>query len=333
MSVAEAVVRSADSQSTPEPGVGTSKQKARSASESAKRLGIDGTGIHSTDRDIASWEKKLWHYQDNLIDELTKEWNQHLYYCANHQYITWHRDQRRWMPRRTTPWRVRSVYNLTEKCLNLRVSRLTENKPAVTVQAATADREDLEKAELKEQVFWSIWNKLKLQDRWIRGRRWAGKCGIAFLKGGWDPEAGEVQPATKILPLYRSIPKDMGEPMVEQRGVLTEMPETQEIEFEEVMVGEVEQYVDRDGNALGPVMGIEITDDGEEREVRNPPPPETAYIADGEVFFDVRNAFNVRWDQYTEDIADSWYIQDAEVLPGSRVLALFPDKVEQLAKA
>lgn len=311
------------------PGQGTDKRKAAAETERLEQLGVMGVGIHSTDEDIERWEDQLWHDQDDLVEEQSKEWRQNLHYVANRQYIAWHREARRWIPKKMVPWRIRSIYNVLQKAVSVRVSRLTENKPTVAVVAATTDREDVEKAEYKETLFWYLWNALDLHRKVTLARRWATKCASGFLQVGWDPEAGPEYPVTRKRVRWKQQPVTdpaTGQPVTGPDGAP---------QMEQVYDGIEEFYVDRAGQPLGPVETIEEDPDepGKTRKVRQPVPPEADTYHEGMPFVDVESGFNVRFDKYTDDVAESWYVQKAKIMPATRILSAFPDAVEILREA
>lgn len=314
-----------------ERGFGLNR-KSPAAKDAAKaiaqgsELGIVIVGASSTDEEIAQWEDRLWADQDDAVDELAREWRLHLYYTAGIQHLTYHRE-RGWLVRRTIPGRVRSTYNVTAKSVGIRVSRLTENKPTVTVQARTTEQEDLDRAELKETLFWALWDKLDVHQRLVRARRWASKCGSGILKCGWDPNAGPPIPVTRKTPVFEEQPQldpVTGQPALGPDG----QPVTQR-----VLVGIKEEYLNAKGEPVGLVTETTVLDDGTETVRKLPPPDATDFLHEGEAFIDVRTPFNVRWDPYEDDIADSWYVQDAEIMPTTAILAMFPDALDKLKEA
>jgi hypothetical protein len=309
-------------------GRGTTAAASRAAAAKLEQIGLQGIGYHSTDEELADWEDRLWHDQDDLVDERAKEWQQHLHYCANEQFIAYHKDRRQWIPRRTVPWRIRASYNVVQKAVNLRVARLTENKPTVSVQAATGSMADVEKAEYKESLFWYLWEELHLHLAIVRARRWATKCGAGFLKVGWDLDAGGEYPVTRKRPRYETVMVPQTDPATGQ-----EIPGAPPVPTQ-VYVGIEEVYLDARGNELGPVEAMEDDPEtGTKRLVRAPVPEDADTYYDGQAFCDVRSPFNIRYDKYVDDPSDSWYIQDAEILPGSKILAMLPDIADKLAEA
>jgi hypothetical protein len=301
----------------------------RKAKERLESIGVLGVGRSSTPEEIEQFESKLWEEQDPWVDELAKEWKKILDYCANRQHISWHRDARRWIPKKTVPWRIRSVYNVLSKAVKVRVARLTESKPTINVIAGSTDKEDVDAAEYKESQFWHLWNQLDLHGTIVRCRRWATKCASGFIKVDFDPEAGDECPATKKVIRYKQVPAL--DPMTQQPL----LHPTGEPVTEQVYDGIEEVYVDAKGRELGPVYEMQDDPDnpGEKKRVKLDPPEGTEFYRDGWPTAQVRTPFNIRYDRYVDDVAESWYVQDAQIVRGSDVLATWPDKIGQIREA
>lgn len=310
-------------------GRGGDKRVSKSAQSSLEAIGLAGIGYGSTDEELADWEDRLWHDQDDYLEPAQREWQQHLHYVANEQFIAYHRERRGWIPRRAVPWRIRASYNVCQKAVNVRVGRLTENKPTVSVQAATADLADVEKAEYKQSLFWYLWETLRLHYAVVRARRWATKCGAGFLKVGWDPDGGLTFPVTVKKPRYETVLAPPTDPTTGQPIPGAEPAEQQ------VYTGQVDEfYVDAKGNVIGPVEEWEQDPDTlERRKVRHSQPEECDTYTEGQVTVGVRSPFNVRYDKYVDDPSDSWYVQDAEILPASKIIAALPGIEDKLRDA
>ncbi|MGE0347318.1 MAG: hypothetical protein AB7N73_14470 [Gemmatimonadales bacterium] len=303
------------------------RQESEKAVQQGTDLGITIVGAKSTDEEIAQWEARLWADQDDAVDELAREWRLHLYYTAGIQHLAYHRE-RGWFVRRAIPGRIRSTYNVCAKAVGIRVSRLTENKPTVTVQARTSEQSDLDRAEMKETLFWGLWDELRLHAKLVQARRWASKCGSGILKCGWDPDAGPPIPATRKTPVFEDRP--IADPTTGQPAI---DPATGQPMTEKVLVGIKEEYLDEKGEAIGLVTETTVLEDGSTTVTRNEPPEGTRFYHDGQAYVDVRTSFNVRWDPFEDDIGDSWYVQDAEILPTTAILAMFPDALKEIQDA
>ncbi|MFL5912772.1 MAG: hypothetical protein ACJ768_19675 [Gaiellaceae bacterium] len=307
---------------TKKAGYGLAGKKAAKAEDELEQLGILSVSVKSTPAEMEDFVDRLWHALDDELELNKKEWDLHLLYCANEQALAYHRDRRTWIPRRTLPWRIRSIYNVTQKAVNIRVARLVGNKPMVSVQAQSADVDDVERAEYKETLFWYLWERLYLQMKWTMGRRWAAKCGSAFLKAGFDPDAGAPSPATQ---------KRLKFVDVMQPDPTTGIPTPAK-----VYAGLEEYFVDEQGNDLGPCLidqPDELDPTGATKQVRAEIPEGAQWLGEGEATVTVRSPFNVRFDKYAETIRDSWYIQDGEILPLSKIAAMHPDKIQELREA
>jgi len=290
-------------------GTGTSKSKARSRAREAEEGGGGAKVVHafSDDEEIAVWEEMLWEEQQGLLEDYLREWAQGIHYCANRQHLVYHRDHRRWIPRRTVPWRIRSIYNVCSKAVRLRVSRLAENKPSISVQPRDTSPKSMDRAEYRQALWWELWDALNLHAKIRQARRWAAKAASGFLEFGWDPEAGSRFPRTESEVRYEMV------------------PDPQTGQMQEIAVGLEEYYLDSQGKRLGTVFETVEGEDGTLGRQQNYPPPGTDYLYEGLPYCDVRSPFNVRWDRYTDDIWESWYVQDADIIPLTRLLALLPD--------
>jgi hypothetical protein len=300
---------------------GGSAQKETAAKDALENIGVVGVGISSDDEEIENFERKLWESQDDFVDELAREWKRILDYVSSRQHIAWNSDVKRWVPKKTVPWRVRAIYNVMQKAVDIRTSRLTENKPSISVIAGSTERGDVDAAEYKESLFWALWNQLDLHMKVVRGRRWATKCDSGFLKVTYNAEAGCEYPATKKRLKFEQRPKlDPRDPT----GQTPMLDQFNQPVMEKHFVGVEEYYVDQRDNDLGPVYN-EVPDDedprGGTKKVKNDPPQGVLWLFEGWPDVTVRSPFAVRWDRYTDDLPDSWYIQDSEIMAGTAVLA------------
>jgi hypothetical protein len=315
-----------------ERGLGVKKSDQAKVEEQLLKLGIQGVGINSDDTEIEDFERKLWEGQDPFVDELHREWKKILDYIANRQHIAWNKDARRWIPKKTVPWRVRETYNVMSKAKEIRTSRLTENKPSVSVIAGGTDQSDIDAAEYKESLFWALWNQLKIHGTIVDAREWATETGSGFLKGTYDAEAGCEYAATKKRRKFKQMPKlgpDGVTPLLD--------PMTQQPVMMQVYDGIEEYYVGPNDEDLGPVFREEEDLDsptpGAMKQVRNDPPDGVEWLFEGWPDLAVRPPFSIRYDQYVDKIYDSWYVQDADIMPGTKVVAMWPDKIEELREA
>ena len=205
-------------------GRGSNKSAAQETTDRLKEsIGTYGANFGMADPELAEYCDRLWEDQDDELELVQKEGTQIEKYVANEQYISYHRGRREWLTRRAVPYRIRSLYNIMGKAVETRVRRLTENKPTISVQAATVSQSDVQKAEYKQTLFWGLWEKLRLHKRIVGVRTLATLHGSGFLKGGWDADAGEEIPRTRKQPKYNTVDipasdPETGEPVLDEAG-------------------------------------------------------------------------------------------------------------------
>lgn len=306
-------------------------KNAASHVKALEHIGVMAVGRHSSKEDIEHWEDRLWSTQNKLIEYYAREWTQGLLYSAGYQSLMWLRDRKRWVTQKLVSWRVTSRYNITAKAVNVRVSRLTENKPSVTVQTATTDRSDIEKTEYKESLFWYLWDELGLHQKIVRARRWSTKCASGFLKVGWDPDGGCECPLTRKVPRFQEVTEPLMDPATQQP--VLDFLQQPVMQTRNAYAGLEEVYVDAGGKELSPVERQGEDELGNPKKFRLPVPENAATYNEGQVFVDTKSPFNIRFDAFVEEIADSWYVQDAAIMPATKILSLWPKSAAELKDA
>ena len=293
--------------------------------------GLQVVGRHSQPEEIEKWQEALWTAQNHRLLEIERSAEQMLLYDAGRQFRTFNRRLGIWVQANPNGPQY-SRYNVFAKAVTVRVARLTANKPTLTVQAATTSMDDVDRVTYRRNLFWHIWRRHNLHSKIRRSRRGATLAGAAFLKVTWNPDAGEEQAATKMFRAYQTVEvherDEFGQPIEVAPGVYLARTEEQPVGWEE-------QYVDKAGNPLGPVYLRKPSPDreGEFVDERQDPPEGTAFYREGDIAFANRTLWNVRWDWHTDDIAESWYVQDQDTLPLSHVLRLYPEALDILPQA
>lgn len=84
-------------------------------------------------------------------------------------------------------WRSRPVLNRIRPAMRKEMSKLTAQKPSVTVVPATNDDRDLFAAQAGEQVWDSLYREKKVAWNLRRTIWWSTITGTGFLKSFWDP--------------------------------------------------------------------------------------------------------------------------------------------------
>jgi hypothetical protein len=85
-------------------------------------------------------------------------------------------------------WVTRLVINRIRPAIRTEHSKLTSQKPTVTVVPASADDKDYFAAQAGEQIFDSLYRGKKLKSVFARAIWWTCITGTGFIKCWWDPE-------------------------------------------------------------------------------------------------------------------------------------------------
>lgn len=89
-------------------------------------------------------------------------------------------------------YRVRIVINQIRKILRKEISRLTAQKPNAFVVPASTEDQDVFAAQAGEQIWDSLWRRVKLTKTLREAVFWQAVCGNGFIKSYWDPNKKDV---------------------------------------------------------------------------------------------------------------------------------------------
>lgn len=87
------------------------------------------------------------------------------------------------------PWRTRLTINRIKPIIRTELARVTSQKPNASVVPASSEDEDLFAAQAGEQIWESIYSRLKMHRRFSRAAWWMLITGVGFTKQWWDPKA------------------------------------------------------------------------------------------------------------------------------------------------
>lgn len=110
-------------------------------------------------------------------------------------------------------YRVRIVVNQVRKIIRKEISRLTAQKPNAFVIPASSEDADVFAAQAGEQIWDSLWRRLKFNKSLREAIFWQAVCGNGFIKSYWDntakdPDAdaeGDIK-IVSVSPFYIFVP-------------------------------------------------------------------------------------------------------------------------------
>ncbi len=86
----------------------------------------------------------------------------------------------------------RGVYNRIAPIYDTRMANLRNVRYAMTVRPATAEDDDIEKAEISTELLRHTQRKLNWEEMKLRIYDWSELCGTAFVLSWWNPDKGET---------------------------------------------------------------------------------------------------------------------------------------------
>ena len=89
-------------------------------------------------------------------------------------------------------WQEKEVFNHIAPIVEIRISKICSNTPAVTVIPASASESDVESAKLSKEILNSVSNRLNLLDIEKTATTWSEICGTSFYKVVWNTNSGKM---------------------------------------------------------------------------------------------------------------------------------------------
>lgn len=170
-----------------DPKIATGLPPARTASSEDK-------GLYTVTRFAAQNDHFVGHY---------KTWTKAINFLIGEHWRTrWDGTSLTWNQEKDIPpWHQQPVTNLVFAVYRAALAKLTKQKPTLEVVPKSGDSEDKEAAELCEAVLTYLWRYLKKPQKVPTGIGWMLVTGMAWVRVGWDPQAGELKPRT--IPMQR----------------------------------------------------------------------------------------------------------------------------------
>ena len=120
---------------------------------------------------------------------LEAEWYLNLAYFMGFQWMAW--DGRQLYQPKLRKSRITIVDNRIQPVIRTEVAKMMKNRPVWILTPRTADDQDVNAAQMGEQVMRYAWEHLRMQPRLSKALLWSRICGAGFVKAFWDPTLGE----------------------------------------------------------------------------------------------------------------------------------------------
>ncbi len=187
--------------------------------------GLNSTGFFTNEgRDADKQRERLaaigmeWFHQcQNERTRQERQWLLNIAFYGGNQHVQFRQTQGGgaydlYVPK-APYYRVRIVINQTRRIVRKEISRLTAQKPNAFVIPASSEDADVFAAQAGEQIWDSLWRRLKFNRTLREAVFWQAVCGNGFIKAYWDAtkqEPGSDSPGDicihNVTPFHLFVP-------------------------------------------------------------------------------------------------------------------------------
>lgn len=180
-------------------------------------------GEDADEGDYASYSRALWDDQDHLLFPLHQSWVQNLLFLTNRQWWQVDKLSGNFTLPKVPEWKERPQSNISLAYYKTFLAKATKNRPAVQAVPASGDPDDLNAAELAEEVLEAKWRELNLARQLRKAIAWTIATGNAYIYPFWNTDTGKVVPLTVPVDLPDGTTVDAiidanGEPVLLEDG-------------------------------------------------------------------------------------------------------------------
>lgn len=124
--------------------------------------------------------------------ETEKQWQLNMNYLMGNQYaeITPTGEVRE--EDKNYYWQSRNVYNHIAPIIDVRLAKLSNVRPVMSVRASGGEDLDLKTAEISSEILNSTYARLNLDEKINNACSWVESCGTVFYKIIWNPLSGRI---------------------------------------------------------------------------------------------------------------------------------------------
>jgi len=248
------------------------------------------------DGKYATYSRALFDEQRQAMEPLYLTWTQNLLYLSGHQWWTYDSTTGTFVPPKPSKWRERPVRNLLKPYYKHFMAKAIKNKPVPICVPASTDPEDIDAAELGNEVVKGKFQELNLSRTLRRAIAWLVPTGNACIMPYWNERSGILEPLTTLVQA------------VEHDGALGGQPVAEKI---------IEVPADRNGEPI-------LDEQGNYDLMAEP-----AYYDIGEVGYKVLSPFQVFTDPDAECEEDMNFVLVVESLTMREIHRRWPESMEK----
>ena len=124
--------------------------------------------------------------------ETEKQWQLNLNYLAGNQYAEIMPTGEVVEEQKYYFWQSRNVYNHIAPVIDIRLAKLSNVRPIMSVRASSSDDSDLKTAEISSEILNSTYARLRIDEKINEACNWSENCGTVFYKIIWNSQGGKL---------------------------------------------------------------------------------------------------------------------------------------------
>lgn len=160
---------------------------------------------------IIAWADEQYNQLRNIRSRVELQWYLNLAFYFGKQYAVKARlaqSGTKLMVPHAPPWRTRLIINRIRPIIRTELSKLTSQKPNVTVTPASSEDRDIFAAQAAEQLWEAIYRDYRLKPTIRKAVWWTCVTGCGYIKTYWDsnvpmgmiPDVSQQKPSEPLIP-------------------------------------------------------------------------------------------------------------------------------------
>lgn len=152
-------------------------------------------------------DKQEMRYNEELADFVNKEferrktdrkpyelqWRLNMEFLNGNQYLDIDAESMTIMDVPRISWyQEREVFNQISSIAEVRIARLSRQKPIMKVRPASSDQADLSSARISSMLLHSTWHDEDMDKKYDKFIAWLETCGTSFFKVSWNKDKGRI---------------------------------------------------------------------------------------------------------------------------------------------
>lgn len=139
---------------------------------------------------LTDWIMRQYNTMRSVRRPYERQWYTNLSFYMGKQYVEWSKHEERLVPMpKLDKYTPRITVNKVRPIVRTEISKMTSQRPTASVMPASNDDDDVFAARAGEQVWGSLYDRLKFDKTLSSAAFWASIAGNSYIKTYWDDQA------------------------------------------------------------------------------------------------------------------------------------------------